>query len=116
MDTIGSRLLRTRKARGLTQGDLAQALGISINNVSKWERGLAEPRKPEHIEKLAKLLGVSKVYLAFGEDYLETTEKSTADKLEMLSADYQELAEKFVNMLLEQQSKKNAEQTNGGKK
>lgn len=116
MDTIGMRLLKTRKAKGLTQGDLAQALGISINNVSKWERGLAEPRKPEHIEKLAKLLGVSKVYLAFGEDYLETTEKSTADKLEMLSADYQELAEKFVNMLLEQQSKKNAEQTNGGKK
>ena len=106
MDTIAKRVLGTRKAKGLTQGDIASALGISINNVSKWERGLAEPRKPEHIEKLAKLLGVSKVYLMFGEQYLEDEGLSLEDKIKFLTAENRELAINFIEMLVENQSEK----------
>ena len=104
MDTIGQRVLGTRKQKGLTQGDIASALNISINNVSKWERGLSEPRKPQHIEKLAKLLGVSKVFLMFGEEYLEDDERTLEDKIGFLSAENKELATKFIDMLVERES------------
>ena len=36
---IGSFLRSSRKARGLTQGQVADALGVSAQAVSKWERG-----------------------------------------------------------------------------
>ena len=32
-----------RKARGLTQGELAQELGLTAQTVSKWETGMAVP-------------------------------------------------------------------------
>jgi len=113
MDTIAKRVLGTRKAKGITQGDIASALGISINNVSKWERGLAEPRKPEHIEKLAKLLGVSKVYLMFGEEYLEDEGLSLEDKIKFLTAENRELAVNFIEMLVEKQSNNRGKGSNG---
>lgn len=114
MDSIAKRVLGTRKKTGLTQGDIAKALGISINNVSKWERGLAEPRKPEHIDKLAKLLGVSKVFLMFGEEYLEEQKLSIEAKMAFLSDENKELAVNFIEMLLEQQNKKRPNGSSNG--
>ena len=36
--------LRAERLRlGLTQTDLAQILGVSLEAISKWERGLVEP-------------------------------------------------------------------------
>lgn len=37
---IGSFISRQRKAKNLTQSQLAEILGISTNAVSKWERGI----------------------------------------------------------------------------
>lgn len=39
----GQKIARLRKEKGKTQGDLAEALHISIAAVSKWERGLNFP-------------------------------------------------------------------------
>lgn len=33
-----------REEAGLTQGELAQLLGVARNTVSRWEQGLHEPR------------------------------------------------------------------------
>lgn len=41
--TIGEQISSARKAKGLTQVALAQALGISNQAVSKWESGLCCP-------------------------------------------------------------------------
>lgn len=38
-ETIGERLARLRKSRGLTQGDLADMLGVTQPLVSSYERG-----------------------------------------------------------------------------
>ncbi len=37
METIGNRISKFRKAKGLTQEDLAGKLGVSSQAVSKWE-------------------------------------------------------------------------------
>ncbi len=42
-DKIGKFISMSRKNKGLTQKQLAEALGVSINAVSKWERGLNLP-------------------------------------------------------------------------
>lgn len=51
-------LKSARKTRGLTQGDIAQSLHVSIQTVFKWEEGLA-PVAIRHWIKLASVLHVS---------------------------------------------------------
>lgn len=45
-----------RELLGLTQRELAALLDIEPVNVSRWERGVAEPRL-QHIRRLADLTG-----------------------------------------------------------
>ena len=44
MDAVktGALIAETRKERDLTQKDLAQALHVSVQAVSKWERGVSQ--------------------------------------------------------------------------
>lgn len=48
-------LKNLRKKYNLSQGDLAKAIGVSRQAVSKWELGLNQP-------KLDKLIALSKLY------------------------------------------------------
>jgi repressor LexA len=56
------RLKEARKKKGLTQVEVAQAIGISQNGYSDWERGR---NRVDHdsLTKLAELYGVSADYL-----------------------------------------------------
>ena len=38
---LGERIQALRKARGLTQEQLAQAMGVTVGAVSKWEKGVS---------------------------------------------------------------------------
>ena len=42
-ETFGQRFLRLRKARGLTQEDIAKKLNIGAQAVSKWENDISSP-------------------------------------------------------------------------
>ena len=53
--TLGERIHTLRTARGLSQGDVAEALDVSRQSVSKWE---TESSVPE----LEKLLGLSSLF------------------------------------------------------
>jgi transcriptional regulator with XRE-family HTH domain len=55
---LGMRIRRQREKRGLTQNDVAHALQLSPQAVSKWERGENAP-DIALLVPLAKLLGVS---------------------------------------------------------
>ena len=46
-----------REVEGLTQEQVARAIGTSVTNISHWENGLKVPR-PEWLTALAKLYGV----------------------------------------------------------
>ncbi|MEE4453272.1 helix-turn-helix domain-containing protein [Novosphingobium resinovorum] len=56
-ESLGERLHRLRKLRGLTQGELASRLGVSKPTVWAWEQGRARPIE-ERIDAIAEALGV----------------------------------------------------------
>jgi len=68
MDTVktGALIAQARREKELTQKDLAQALHVSVQAVSKWERGLNFP-DIALLEPLAELLGLSVSELMAGE-------------------------------------------------
>lgn len=55
---IGARLAELRKEKGITQGELAERLGVSQPMISDYERGELRLHG-ELIVELAKILGVS---------------------------------------------------------
>jgi transcriptional regulator with XRE-family HTH domain len=57
-DGLGKRLQRLRKKLGISQGRLAETLGVSKPTVWAWEQGKARP-VDSRIESLAQALGVS---------------------------------------------------------
>ena len=56
--TIGERINRARKDRGLTQEKLAEMMGVSSQAVSKWENDQSYPDITT-LPKLADILGLS---------------------------------------------------------
>jgi transcriptional regulator with XRE-family HTH domain len=54
---VGDKIRRLRDARALTQGELAEKVGITVAALSRIERNSAEPR-PKTRRKLAEALGV----------------------------------------------------------
>lgn len=56
-ESLGERLHRLRKLRGLTQGELAAKLGVSKPTVWAWEQDRARPIE-DRIQPIAEALGV----------------------------------------------------------
>lgn len=57
-----STIRRLRKAKGVTQAQLAEAVHVEPTNVSKWENGNSEPSKSV-LSRLASYFNVSTDYL-----------------------------------------------------
>lgn len=64
METLGSRLRRTRKEKGWTQEQLAQKTGTSQAVIQKIENG--KSLRPRKIDRIAEVLDVSPAWLQFG--------------------------------------------------
>ena len=72
-ESIGSTIMRLRKEHGMTQDQLAGALGITFQAVSKWENGISSP-DISTLPLLADLFGVS-VDQLLGREELPPAEK-----------------------------------------
>ena len=57
INLLGNRIKELRKQRGLTQNAFADALHVSFQAVSNWERGIAPP-------ELENLINIA-TYLAY---------------------------------------------------
>jgi len=66
-ETIGSRISKFRKAKGLTQEELANLMGVSSQAVSKWENDASCP-DISLLAQLAKTLGVTTDELLTGKN------------------------------------------------
>lgn len=61
-ELIGKRIASARKAREMTQAELAKGAGAHFQTISKWERGVLTPSAPQ-LAALCKTLGVTADYL-----------------------------------------------------
>lgn len=61
-ETMGSRIQKVRKEKGIRQYELAEAIGVNHTAISLYESGKREPRK-DILEKIALVTNVSIDYL-----------------------------------------------------
>ena len=79
--TLGENLQRLRKAKGMSQDEVAEKLFVTRQSVSKWETNKAEPGV-ENLKALAKLYGVSvDVLLGAGEEPAEPSDDAAYRRL-----------------------------------
>jgi transcriptional regulator with XRE-family HTH domain len=93
-----TRLVTLRKAKGYTQASLAEASGIHVQQIKRYELGNAQP-SVEALIKLAKTLAVSTDALLFNED-----ERAPSDDLALqfeAIAQFSEQEKQTVRELLE---------------
>ena len=64
--TLGENIARLRAEKRLSQGDLADALGVSRQSVSKWETDASVPEL-DKLVRLSELFGVTLDRLVKGE-------------------------------------------------
>ena len=65
-EKIGKFIAKLRKEKNMTQEQLAEKMGVSINAVSKWERGISFPDVSLY-KKLCNELNISIEELINGE-------------------------------------------------
>ena len=86
--TFGDRLAAAREQAGLTQGALADKLGVKKATLSAWENDLKEPRA-NRLQMLAGMLSVSLSWLMTGmgdgPDGPEQGQPLTADLVDLLA-------------------------------
>lgn len=76
-DLLGKRIAALRKAKGLSQGQLAEQLNISPSAIGMYEQGRREPSL-ELVVELAKILSVSTDFLLTGRPATPAAEDNTA--------------------------------------
>lgn len=83
-ETIGNRISKYRKARSMTQEDLANKLGVSSQAVSKWENDASCP-DISLLPQLCKILGITSDELLTGKNnevkLVPAAERKTLDEL-----------------------------------
>ena len=66
---IGEMLAKSRKARGLTQLDVANAVGVSEATVSRWESGNIANMRRDKIAALARVLNLTPAQIMGWEEW-----------------------------------------------
>ena len=69
--SLGERIIQLRTARNISQSQLARAMEVSRQAVSKWENGQSTPDAAKMI-KLAELLDTDLEYLTYGRAVVPT--------------------------------------------
>lgn len=67
MKTLGERLKSLRKEKGISQTELANALGVSKGIISLWECDLREPLA-SNVALISRYFGISADYILGLED------------------------------------------------
>lgn len=79
-EPLGQRIKKERLALGLTQRELADAIGITVPYMSKIEAGKETPTE-EKIVKVAEVLGLN------ADELILATGRMPADVMDRLAAD-----------------------------
>ncbi|TBU91281.1 helix-turn-helix domain-containing protein [Stutzerimonas kirkiae] len=83
---VGAAIARRRKARGLTQAQIAEMIGVEKETISRMENGVISPTLPR-LQQIADIFGCSPVEL------LHTETGETAAHAQYIGEIIQELSE-----------------------
>ena len=72
---FGNNLKFIRKAKGLTQGNLAESIGVKANTISNYENGSSSP-DIVMLEKIVEILDIDAQSLLYENLQTKTTEKA----------------------------------------
>jgi transcriptional regulator with XRE-family HTH domain len=100
--SIGKKIRELRDSKGLSQVDLASAIGVSKGAISQWETGLVKNITGKTLLKLAKALGTTPdVLLQIGElpVSLPSHEENVLNLYRALSAKHKEIAIRLLKAL-----------------
>jgi transcriptional regulator with XRE-family HTH domain len=78
--TFGQKITQIRKEKKLSQVDVATAVGVSRDAISKYERDDIIP-SVENAKKIAQTLGVSLDYLVSQEDNVEVVDTDMLNRM-----------------------------------
>lgn len=93
--TMGARLKELRKQNGLSQTDVGEKIGVSLNTMSRIESDKSDI-PGEALKKASELFQVSSDYLLFGTECKRTISENEQEILEALRKD-----EDMTNAVLE---------------
>ncbi len=83
LEGVGARIRQVRREKGLTQGDLAEAVGVSRSAVAQWETGRAG-QLSANLSRIAGVLEVGVEFLLHGEDKLASGGAGSSDEWALL--------------------------------
>ena len=92
--TVGNRIKTARKAKGITQKELAMMLDCAHTTISKYEQGEIENMPRPRMRQMAEILDVSPVTLF----ELEEKEKPTDNTVDELSPTKKALVARVMTM------------------
>ena len=98
--SIGERISSLRKTQNVSQVQLAKALGVSRQAVSKWENDLAAPDTIRLIQ-IADLLGTDSEFLATGNHSTLKSPPTVITKIEKVENVTERIVEKPVEKIVE---------------
>ncbi len=102
MGLPGERITELRKAHGMNQIEMAEQLGLSQNQVSRYETGATNPN-PQTLAKIAKLLNTTSDYLLGLTDSPEPLpsrlSRTQAEMLQLMSTQPESAQAKFVEVV-----------------
>lgn len=67
--TLGDRIRQLRKQNKLSQESLANLIGVNVQNVYRYEKGIITDLPISRIEKLAQALNTTTEYLMYGKEF-----------------------------------------------
>lgn len=97
-ESLGSRLVRLRRAKGWSQSELAARIGTKSNQISKFERETYQPGL-ETLSKLAEALETTTDFLLTGREPKEAHDARLRARLPLLENLPRELRDRVVEFL-----------------
>ena len=78
--SLAGRVGEARRGRGLTQQEVADAIGVDKARISEWETGRVEP-SVDSLARICRALHVSGHWLLTGDGPMEVAEPGEAERL-----------------------------------